>query len=151
RVNRPNVMIKIPGTPEGLPAIEQMLYEGININITLLFSLKAYSKVADAYIRALERRVAEGKSIDNVASVASFFVSRVDTEVDNRLQQIIDKNEDSDSVMVAKALMGRVAIANAKRAYQVFRDMFQSDRFDELAGMGARYQRPLWASTSTKN
>ena len=151
RVNRPNLMIKIPGTPEGLPAIEQMLYEGININITLLFSLNAYSKVAEAYIRALERRVADGKPVDTVASVASFFVSRVDTEVDRRLQEIIDKNEDNDAVILARALLGRVAIANAKRAYQVFRDKFQSDRFDELAGMGARYQRPLWASTSTKN
>ncbi|CAN5313982.1 bifunctional transaldolase/phosoglucose isomerase [soil metagenome] len=151
RVHRPNVMIKIPGTDEGLPAIEQMLYEGVNINITLLFSLDAYRKVAEAYIHALERRVADGKPVDELASVASFFVSRVDTEVDSQLQAIIDSEPDSDRATIAKAILGKVAIANAKLAYQVFGEMFHSDRFSELAGRGAAFQRPLWASTSTKN
>jgi transaldolase/glucose-6-phosphate isomerase len=150
-VDRPNLMIKIPGTEEGVPAIEQMLYEGININITLLFSLGAYRQVAEAYIRALERRVADGKPVDSVASVASFFVSRVDTEVDKRLQAIIDNDEESDAAILARSLLGEVAVANAKLAYQVFRELFYSDRFDVLAGRGARFQRPLWASTSTKN
>ncbi len=151
RVDRPNIMIKIPGTDEGVPAIEQMLYEGVNINVTLLFSVDAYRKVAQAYIRALERRVAEGKPVDHIASVASFFVSRVDTEVDNRLQRIIDSEPDSERAEVAKAVRGRVAIANAKLAYQAFRELFHSDRFSQLAGRGAQFQRPLWASTSTKN
>lgn len=151
RVSRPNIMIKIPGTDEGLPAIEQMLYEGVNINITLLFSLDAYRNVAEAYITALERRSADGKSVDDIASVASFFVSRVDTEVDNRLQSIIDSEPDSDRAEVARSLLGKVAIANAKLAYQAFRELFHSDRFANLAGRGARFQRPLWASTSTKN
>ena len=151
RVDRPNVMIKIPGTDEGQPAIEQMLYEGVNINITLLFSLDAYRKVAEAYIHALERRVADGKPVDEIASVASFFVSRVDTEVDNQLQTIIDSEPDSDRAAVAKSILGKVAIANATLAYQVFREMFHSERFSELAGRGAAFQRPLWASTSTKN
>jgi transaldolase / glucose-6-phosphate isomerase len=150
-VDRPNLMIKIPGTEEGVPAIEQMLYEGININVTLLFSVDAYRKVAEAYIHALERRAADGKSVDNVASVASFFVSRVDTEVDNLLNDIIENGKDQDAVILAKSLPGKVAIANAKLAYQAFREMFHSDRFSELAGRGAKFQRPLWASTSTKN
>ncbi len=150
-VDRPNLMIKIPGTEEGVPAIEQMLYEGININITLLFSLDAYRQVAEAYITALERRAAEGKPVDSVASVASFFVSRVDSEVDKRLQEVIDNNEESDAAILARSVLGEVAVANAKLAYQVFREMFYSDRFDALAGRGARFQRPLWASTSTKN
>ena len=150
-VDRPNLMIKIPGTEEGVPAIEQMLYEGININITLLFSVDAYRKVAEAYIKALERRAANGKSVADVASVSSFFVSRVDSEVDKRLQEIIDSGEESDAVVLAHSLPGKVAIANAKLAYQAFREMFHSDRFGELAGRGARFQRPLWASTSTKN
>jgi transaldolase / glucose-6-phosphate isomerase len=150
-VDRRNLMIKIPGTDEGVPAIEQMLYEGININITLLFSVDAYRKVAEAYIHALERRVAEGKAVDDVSSVASFFVSRVDTEVDNLLTDIIENSNDQDAVILARSLPGKVAIANAKLAYQAFREIFHSDRFSELAGRGAKFQRPLWASTSTKN
>lgn len=150
-VDRPNLMIKIPGTDEGVPAIEQMLFEGVNINITLLFSLEAYRKVAEAYINALERRAALGKPLDNVHSVASFFVSRVDSEVDKRLEEIASSNGDSDAAILAKSLPGKVAVANAVLAYQVFRELFHSDQFSELAGRGARYQRPLWASTSTKN
>ncbi|HLT18143.1 MAG TPA: bifunctional transaldolase/phosoglucose isomerase [Thermomicrobiales bacterium] len=150
-VDRENVMIKIPGTEAGIPAIEQALYEGININITLLFSLDAYRDVMEAYLTAMERRLAEGKPLDNVLSVASFFVSRVDTEVDKRLQAIIDEAPDSERAKTARALLGQVAIANARLAYQEFKKVFGSRRFAELAGHGARIQRPLWASTSTKN
>ena len=150
-VERENVMIKIPGTEAGIPAIEQALYEGININITLLFSLDAYRAVMEAYLRAMERRLADGKPLDNVLSVASFFVSRVDTEVDKRLQAIIDREPDSERAKTARALLGQVAIANARLAYQEFKKVFGSQRFAELAGHGARIQRPLWASTSTKN
>ena len=151
RVDRPNVMIKIPGTVEGIPAIEQMLYEGVNINITLLFALEAYRKVMEAYLRALERRAEEGKAIDDIHSVASFFVSRVDTEADKRLDAIIANEPGSERAEKAKALRGKLAIANAKLAYVAFNDVFESARFQKLADLGARLQRPLWASTSTKN
>ena len=150
-VDRPNVMIKIPGTPEGIPAIEQTLYEGININITLLFSLDAYRDVMEAYLRAMERRVAEGKPVHDIVSVASFFVSRVDSEVDSRLEAIIEQESDTERAATARALLGQVAIANARLAYQEFKKVFNSARFGELAGHGVRIQRPLWASTSTKN
>ncbi len=150
-VNRPNVMIKIPGTEDGIPAIEQTLYEGININITLLFSLGAYQQVMEAYLSAMERRVAEGKPVDHILSVASFFVSRVDSEVDKRLQAIIDEDPKSERAKTAQALLGQIAIANARLAYQQFKATFNSERFHELAGAGVRIQRPLWASTSTKN
>jgi transaldolase/glucose-6-phosphate isomerase len=151
RVDRPNVMIKIPGTPEGLPAIEQMLYEGVNVNITLLFSLEAYREVADAYLRALERRAEEGKGLEKIASVASFFVSRVDTEADKRLQKIIDDEPGSERAARANALLGKLAIANAKLAYLAFQEIFSGERWEKLAKLGAKVQRPLWASTSTKN
>lgn len=143
-VARPNVMIKIPGTREGWPAIERCLIDGININITLLFTLEHYLAVAQAYVRALEARVAEGKSIDRVASVASLFVSRVDTEVDRR----IDLRDEAGSLT---ALRGRVAIANARLAYAAFLEMTSGARWKALAIRGARVQRPLWASTGTKN
>jgi transaldolase / glucose-6-phosphate isomerase len=151
RVNRPNVMIKIPGTPEGLPAIEQMLYEGLNINITLLFSLDAYRAVAERYLRALERRLDEGKPVDRIASVASFFVSRVDTEADKRLDAIVAEDPNSERAQQAKRLRGKLAIANAKLAYIAFKEIFESERFKKLQAQGARAQRPLWASTSTKD
>jgi transaldolase / glucose-6-phosphate isomerase len=151
RVDRPNVMIKIPGTPEGLPAIEQMLYEGVNINITLLFSLSAYKEVAEAYLRALERRIEDGLPVDGIASVASFFVSRVDTEADRRLDALIAAGGDEPAVDMARALRGRLAIANAKLAYVTFKEIFESERFVRLSARGAGVQRPLWASTSTKN
>ena len=150
-VDRPNVMIKIPGTPEGTPAIEQMLYAGVNINITLLFALNAYQHVAEAYVTALERRLADGKPIDQIASVASFFVSRVDTEADKRLQHVIDTEPGSVRAHKAQMLLGKLAVANAKLAYAMFKDIFNSERFKTLAQRGARLQRPLWASTSTKN
>jgi transaldolase len=142
RVDRPNVMIKIPGTREGWPAIERCLTDGININITLLFSLDHYMAVANAYLTALEARVAEGKPIDRVASAASLFVSRVDTEVDKR----IDARGGSLS-----DLRGRAAIANARLVYAAFLDITGSARWRALRAHGAKVQRPLWASTGTKD
>jgi len=139
RVDRPNLMIKIPGTAEGVPAIEEMTYEGRNINVTLLFGVDEYAQVADAYIRGLERRHAEGKSLD-MASVASFFVSRVDTEVDKRLE---GTGHDE--------LLGKAGIANARAAYQRFKQIFRGERFADLREAGAAVQRPLWASTGVKN
>ena len=150
-VDRPNVMIKIPGTSECLPAIEQALFEGINVNITLLFGLDAYAQVANAYLTALERRAAQGQSLDHIASVASFFVSRVDTEADKRLQRIIDAEPGSERARKAQGLLGKLAVANAKLAYQQFKALFDGERFEPLAARGERSQRPLWASTSTKN
>jgi transaldolase / glucose-6-phosphate isomerase len=140
RVDRPNLMIKIPGTEAGVPAIEQAIYEGINVNVTLLFSVEAYSAIAEAYIRGLQRRHEERESLD-VRSVASFFVSRVDTEVDKRLEASGAHGE----------LQGTAAIANARAAYQRFKELFRGERFRELADAGAAVQRPLWASTGVKN
>ena len=138
-VDRPNAMIKIPGTTEGVPAIEQAVYEGININVTLLFSVQSYENIAEAYIRGLERRLAEGKGLE-VRSVASFFVSRVDTEVDKRLTAIGRHD-----------LLGTAALANARAAYRRFKEIFHGERFARLREAGARVQRPLWASTGVKN
>jgi transaldolase len=138
-VSRRNVMIKIPGTPEGVGAIEEAIYEGINVNVTLLFAVSAYSAIAEAYIRGLERRHAEGKSLD-VNSVASFFVSRVDTKVDKKLEEAGDEE-----------LAGTAALANARAAYTRFKEIFSGERWDKLAAAGAAVQRPLWASTGTKN
>lgn len=150
-VDRPNCFIKIPGTPAGVPAIEQMLYEGMNINITLLFSIDAYEAVARAYIRALERRAAEGKSIDDIASVASFFLSRIDVLVDEVLQHRMPPGRETKLSAAAESLLGKVAIASARVAYQRFQKIFGSARWQLLEERGARVQRPLWASTSTKN
>jgi transaldolase len=150
-VNCPNVMIKIPGTAAGLPAIEEMLYEGLNINITLLFSIQSYEAVAQAYIRALERRVAEGKPVHNIASVASFFLSRIDVLVDQRLEHIASAGRSPASGPQPAQLMGKVAVASAKLAYQSFKQFFSGPRWQALEARGARVQRPLWASTSTKN
>ena len=150
-VNRPNLMIKIPGTPEGLPAIRQSLIEGININITLIFSLQTYQEVAEAYVSALESRQAEGKDISRIASVASFFVSRVDTLVDKLLEDKIKATSDSAEQQKLKSLEGKAAIANARLVYQDFKLIFNTPRFDNLKQHGAHVQRPLWASTSTKN
>jgi transaldolase len=139
RVDRPNLMIKIPGTPEGLGPIETAISEGINVNVTLLFSVDAYATVAEAFIKGLEKRHAAGQSLD-VQSVASFFVSRVDTEVDKRLDAL-DKAE----------LKGKAGLANARAAYKRFKEIFHGERFAELKAAGAPVQRPLWASTGTKN
>jgi transaldolase len=141
-VNRPNAMIKIPGTREGFLAIEQCLREGINVNITLLFTLRHYEAVADAYLRALEGRLVDGLPIRHVASVASIFVSRVDTEIDKRLDAAGKAGGD---------VRGRAALANARVIYAAFRDIAASDRWKPLAAAGARLQRPLWASMATKN
>ena len=150
-VDRKNVMIKIPGTPEGMPAIEQCIYEGININITLLFSLDSYKATIEAYLRGLERRSAEGKPVDRVASVASFFVSRIDTAVDKRLEEKFAVAGSDEEKSRLREMEGRIAIANAKMAYQIFKEVFHGERFTALKAQGARAQRPLWASTSTKN
>ncbi len=148
--DRPNVMVKIPGTYEGLPAISESLLEGININITLLFSVNRYHEVMDAWFSALEERVDRHLPVDRVASVASFFVSRVDSMVDKRLDQVIEA-ETGDKRDLAERLKGQTAIANARLAYQAFEERVQAPRFAALAAAGARVQRPLWASTSTKN
>ncbi|MBV9496459.1 MAG: bifunctional transaldolase/phosoglucose isomerase [Acidobacteria bacterium] len=138
RLGRPNVMVKIPATPEGIPAIEEALAAGININITLIFSNDVYAQVIEAYLRGLERRVEQNLPIGDIASVASFFVSRIDSKADAELKD-------------APELQGKIAIANAKMAYQLFKRVFSSERFKKLADKGARVQRPLWASTGTKN
>jgi len=150
-VDRPNLMIKIPATREGIPAVQQALTEGININITLIFSLDSYREVADAYISALEDRNAEGKDISHIASVASFFVSRVDTLVDQLLEDKIKATSDSAEQQKLKSLEGKAAIANARLVYQEFTRIFHTPRFETLKHSGAHVQRPLWASTSTKN
>lgn len=150
-VDRPNLMVKIPGTKEGTPAIEESLYNGLNINITLLFAVQAYEDVAWAYIRALERRAAEGKPVDHVASVASFFVSRIDTLADKWLGDAAKGTSDSQRFEELNDLQGKVAVANAQIAYERFQDIFSSERWLKLQGLGSRVQRPLWASTSTKN
>ena len=150
-VDRPNLLIKIPATPEGIPAIQQSLSEGINVNITLIFSIEAYRQVTDAYITALEERNAEGQDISHIASVASFFVSRVDTLVDKRLEDMIKATSDSAEQQKFKSLEGKAAIANARLVYQDFKRIFSTPRFETLKHSGAHVQRPLWASTSTKN
>jgi transaldolase/glucose-6-phosphate isomerase len=150
-VNRPNAFIKIPGTPAGVSAIEQMLYEGINVNVTLLFSIASYEAVAQAYITAMERRVAEGKPVQNVASVASFFLSRIDVLVDQLLGHRIQPALTQGDAPRPEQLMGQVAIASAKLAYQSFQRLFAGPRWQALEKQGARVQRPLWASTSTKD
>ncbi|MBX3051524.1 MAG: transaldolase [Caldilineaceae bacterium] len=150
-VARPNLMIKIPGTPEGVAAIEEALYAGINVNVTLLFSVDAYEEVTWAYIRALERRVAEGKPIDSIASVASFFVSRIDTLADQWLDEKIGQTAERVRIDELADMKGKVGIANAKIAYHRFQQICADPRFQALQAQGARVQRPLWASTSTKN
>jgi transaldolase len=150
-VDRPNLMIKIPATPEGIPAVYETLRNGINVNITLIFSIEAYRQVTDAYIRALEDRNGRGLDIHMLASVASFFVSRVDTLVDKLLDNKIKATSDSTEQQQLKALQGKAAIANARLVYQDFAKIFSTPRFESLKHGGAHVQRPLWASTSTKN
>lgn len=146
-IDRPNLMVKVPATPAGLPAIEQLIGEGHNINITLMFSMKHYEAVAEAYIRGLERRAREGRLLDRVASVASVFVSRLETLADER----IDKKTETEPGVHVSDLRGAAAVANAKLIYQRFRQLFGGERFKRLTALGARAQRPLWASTGTKN
>ena len=150
-LNLPNVMIKIPGTPAGISAFQQAISEGINVNVTLVFSLANYRKVAEAYIAGLEERAAAGRPVDRIASVASFFVSRVDTAVDHKLDQLIEATYDEARTNELRALQGKAAIANAKLAYDAYKEIFSGPRWDALAQKGARTQRCLWASTSTKN
>ncbi|MFZ0706360.1 MAG: transaldolase [Candidatus Korobacteraceae bacterium] len=151
RLNRPNVLIKVPATPAGLPAIEELIASGLNINVTLIFAVEVYEQVAQAYLRGLERRVAVGQPIDRIASVASFFVSRIDTAVDKQLEKPASESDDSARKQKLESLMGKAAIANAKIAYESFQKIFSSDRGNRLVQKGAKVQRPLWASTSTKN
>lgn len=150
-VDRPNLMVKIPGTDEGIPAIEQMIAEGLSINVTLLFAVPMYERVMEAYLRGLERRVEAGQPIDQIHSVASFFVSRVDTAVDKQLQAKIDATNDPAEQERLRGLQGKAAVANAKLAYQAFKSVFSGPRWEALQAQGANLQRPLWASTGTKN
>jgi len=150
-LDRPNAMIKIPGTPEGLPAIEQCLADGLNINITLLFGAENYEQVAWAYVSALEKRWAARQPIDRIGSVASFFVSRVDTLTDAKLTEKIEAAKDDREREELKSLLGKAAVANAKIAYAKYQEIFSSPRWKVLEEAGARVQRCLWASTSTKN
>jgi len=150
-LKRPNVMVKIPGTAPGVPAIQQCIADGININITLLFDIGNYEQVMEAYLSGLEARVKKNQPIDRISSVASFFVSRVDTSVDKALQEKIDKSQNPEEKEALKKLLGKAAVANAKLAYQKFKEIFSSKRFLALKSKGAKLQRPLWASTSTKN
>jgi transaldolase len=148
-LNRPNVLIKVPATANGLPAIQQLIGEGISVNVTLLFGLPRYRQVVEAYLAGVEARAAQGKPVKHLASVASFFVSRIDALVDPLLEKITARGgKEAD---LAKAARGQTAIASAKMAYRIYQEIFGSDRFKELAAQGARAQRLLWASTSTKN
>ena len=151
-IDRPNLMIKIPGTREGLSAVEQAISEGINVNVTLLFAVESYVNTAWAYIRGLEKRAAAGEDVSKIASVASFFLSRIDTNVDNRIDAKLkagDLTVEQEAKLVA--VKGKIAIANAKIAYQKYKKIYSSDRWQALAAKGAKPQRLLWASTSTKN
>ena len=148
-LDRPNVFIKVPATADGLPVIQELISQGINVNVTLIFGLPRYRQVAEAYIAGIEARVAQGKPVQHVASVASFFVSRIDGLVDPLLEKLAAKG--GQQADLAKKVHGQVAIASAKIAYQIFKEIFGSFRFRKLAAQGARVQRPLWASTGTKN
>lgn len=148
-VDRPNLMIKVPGTVEGAEAIRQLIADGINVNVTLLFAVEAHARVIEAYLAGLEQRAAAGLPIDRIASVASFFVSRVDSAIDKQLGQMAAADASRAGTLLA--LQGKAAIANAKLAYRLFSASFSGSRWDALAARGARVQRPLWASTSTKN
>jgi transaldolase len=148
-LNRPNVFIKVPATSDGLPAIQQLISEGINVNVTLLFGLPRYRQVAEAYIAGLEARAAQGKPVKHIASVASFFLSRIDTLVDPLVEKFFEPGGKKKEI--AKKVHGQVAISSAKAAYQIYKEIFGNNRFKKLADKSARVQRLLWASTSTKN
>ena len=150
-VRRPNLMIKVPATPPGLSAIEELIAEGVNVNVTLLFAVQRYQEVAERYMTGLERRLARGEDISKIGSVASFFVSRIDALVDKLIEERSASNPSEDAKSKLKNLTGKVAIANAKMAYRAYNEMIQEDRWKELAQAGAQVQRLLWASTSTKN
>ncbi|MGB6898152.1 MAG: transaldolase family protein, partial [Candidatus Acidiferrum sp.] len=150
-VDRPNLMIKVPATPEGIPAIRQLLEDGLNINITLLFAQSAYEKVAEAFLAALEARAAKGQDISHSASVASFFVSRIDTLVDSRIDEKLKTAADPAQRALLESIHGKIAIANARLTYKKYQELFGGARWKPLAAKGAQTQRLLWASTSTKN
>jgi transaldolase len=150
-IGKPNVMIKIPGTKEGLPAVEATIASGINVNTTLLFSVQSYVDTAWAYIRGLEARAAKGEDISKIASVASFFLSRIDSNIDGRIDAKLKTVSDPAQKAKLEAIKGKVAIANAKIAYQEYKKIVESDRWQALAAKGAKVQRLLWASTGTKN
>ncbi len=150
-IDRPNVMIKIPGTAMGLPAVKQVISDGISVNVTLLFSVESYVACAWAYIEGLEARVAKGEDITKIASVASFFLSRIDTNIDAKLDALLKNSSDRTKIEKIAALKGKVAIANAKIAYQEYKKIVATDRWQALAAKGARVQRLLWASTGTKD
>ena len=150
-VGRENVMIKVPGTKEGLPAIRQLLEEGININITLLFAQSVYEQVAEAFIAALEARAKKGQDVSHIASVASFFVSRIDTLVDSQIEGKLKTETDANKRTLLSGLEGKVAIANARLTYRKYEEIYNTPRWKALAAKGAQTQRLLWASTSTKN
>jgi len=149
QVNRPNLMVKIPATKAGLPAITETIASGVNVNVTLIFSLERYKEVMEAYLKGIEKRLDNRQPVNHIASVASFFVSRMDSKVDKLLEAHI--NAEGPQSELAPQLVGRLAVANTKLAYQDFRRVFESQRFRSLSSQGVRYQRPLWASTSTKN
>jgi transaldolase len=150
-IDRPNVMIKIPGTLKGLPAFKQVISDGISVNVTLLFSVESYVTCAWAYIEGLEARVAKGEDISNISSVASFFLSRIDTNIDAKLDNLLKNLTDQTKAEKIAALKGKIAIANAKIAYQEYKKIIATDRWQALAAKGARVQRLLWASTGTKD
>jgi transaldolase / glucose-6-phosphate isomerase len=150
-VDRPNVMIKVPATPEGIPAIRQLLEDGLNINITLLFAQSAYEQVAEAFLAALEARAAKGQDISQIASVASFFVSRIDSLIDGKIDEKLKTAADPAQKALLESLQGKIAIANAKLTYKKYQELFGGSRWNALAAKGAQTQRLLWASTSTKN
>src|SRR6202795_2677783 len=150
-VNRENVMIKVPGTAEGLPAIRQLISEGININVTLLFAQEVYEKVAEAYIAGLEDLAKSGGNLKKMTGVASFFISRIDTLVDSMIEDKLKTAKDAQTQTLLKSLLGKVAIANGKLTYQRYQRIFSAPRWEALASHGAQTQRVLWASTSTKN
>ena len=150
-IDRPNLLVKIPATEEGLPAIEECIFAGLNINITLIFAISFHERVMDAYMRGLERRLEAGLDISDSNSVASFFVSRVDTAADKRIEAKIAEAKTDAQREKLRGLLGKVAIANAKVAYRRFQERFGEERFKKLAAKGAKVQRPLWASTGTKN
>lgn len=151
KLDRPNIMIKVPATPEGIPAIKTLISEGINVNVTMLFALDNYREVANAYISGLEARAESGGSIERIASVASIFVSRINSAVDAQLDQKIKATDNAAEQEKLRSLQGKAAIANAKATYAEYQKIFGSDRFAALRAKGAKPQRPLWASTSTKN
>ncbi|MGH3859415.1 transaldolase [Actinokineospora sp.] len=150
-VDRPNLLVKIPATVEGIPAIARTLAEGISVNVTLIFSVERYHAVMEAYLTGLERAKENGHALKSIESVASFFVSRVDSEIDKRLDKIVDDEAGTSRGEAAGALRGKAAIANARLAYAAFQEVFAGERWEALAAEGARPQRPLWASTGVKN